>query len=944
MQQVNRINKAHLLKMTLKGQQKQPGATYQFTMTTHFVAALCILLLPVFALAQLCSGSLGDPVVNITFGAGQNPGPALRSSTTNLIYANNACPVNGFYSVLNSGIQCNYGWHVLQSDHTGNPNGYFMLIDASFEPNDFYLDTVKGLCANTTYEFAAWMLNMKNISFGIRPNITLNIETTTGQVLQSYNTGDIPVEQAAQWRQYGFFFTTPANNANIVLRMTNKAPGGDGNDLAMDDITFRPCGPLVTTAIAGTNASTAMNLCETNQAVLEFSSGISAGYTLPAYQWQVSTNDGLLWQDIAGANNANYSRQPTLPGNYLYRLSVAEKGNIGSTNCRVASNAITIRVSKNPVVAISNNGPVCTGKFVTLSATGGTNYVWSGPNGLSSTADSIFINGIGIQGRYYVMTTKDGCSTLDSTDVFVNEKPAAQFSINNPLCENSNIIFSNESVISNPETISTWSWNFDDGNISTQKNPSHFFLSPKNYKVVLVAGSSKGCTDTIVKTINVHPVPVVKFGLPEVCLNDAFALFTDSSTITGSSIPGFLYLWNFGDVNATTANPNTSILKNARHSYTSTGNYQVQLTVTSNDGCSNSLVKTFTVNGAVPKANFVIDTAGNFCSHLPVKIINTSAVDFGTITRLEIYWNQNNTALKTIDEQPVPGRQYEFNYGVFGTPATKNIQIKMVAYSGVSCVHETTKMLVLKASPQLRFSSLQPVCANIEPFIITSAGNENALIGTGVYTGTGIAGNGLFSPQFAQTGIHTLTYNYTAMNGCSDIIQQTIQVLSVPVVSAGPDKAILEGGSATLTGSANGNITAIKWLPNIFLDASNTLSTKVFTPADQLYYLTVINSDGCSSADSVKVTVLKTPVVPNAFSPNGDGINDTWAIRYLNSYTDVSVQIFDRYGQMVFQNTGYNQPWNGTKNNKPLPVGVYYYIIDRKIAAPKITGSVTIIR
>ena len=161
------------------------------------------------AQAQLCSGSLGDPVVNITFGAGHGPGPALAAVTTSYGYVADPCPVNGYYALLNSGIECNYGWHVLQRDHTGDVNGYCMLADASFETGDFYVDTVRSLCSGTTYEFAAWMLNMKYVLQGTRPNITFSIETETGQVLQRYNSGDLPVEPTVQWKQYGFYFTTP---------------------------------------------------------------------------------------------------------------------------------------------------------------------------------------------------------------------------------------------------------------------------------------------------------------------------------------------------------------------------------------------------------------------------------------------------------------------------------------------------------------------------------------------------------------------------------------------------------------------------------------------------------------------------------------------------------------------------------------------------------------
>jgi hypothetical protein len=115
---------------------------------------------------QLCTGSLGDPAANITFGSGPNPGPPLPVGKTSYQYANNACPVNGDYTILNRGVECNYDWHVLPSDHSGMPGGYFMLVDASFEPGDFYVDTVTTLCVNTTYEFAAWMLNMKKVLQG----------------------------------------------------------------------------------------------------------------------------------------------------------------------------------------------------------------------------------------------------------------------------------------------------------------------------------------------------------------------------------------------------------------------------------------------------------------------------------------------------------------------------------------------------------------------------------------------------------------------------------------------------------------------------------------------------------------------------------------------------------------------------------------------------------
>jgi gliding motility-associated-like protein len=90
--------------------------------------------------------------------------------------------------------------------------------------------------------------------------------------------------------------------------------------------------------------------------------------------------------------------------------------------------------------------------------------------------------------------------------------------------------------------------------------------------------------------------------------------------------------------------------------------------------------------------------------------------------------------------------------------------------------------------------------------------------------------------------------------------------------------------------------------------------------------------------------VLKGPEVPNAFSPNGDGINDTWRIKYLESYPGATVEVYNRYGQIVYHSLGYSVDWDGTYNGRPLPVATYYYIINPRNGREVITGSVTILK
>ncbi|MEO8404601.1 MAG: gliding motility-associated C-terminal domain-containing protein [Chitinophagaceae bacterium] len=399
------------------------------------------LLLAIFSIAtidvraQVCQGSLGDPLVNITFGHGTNPGPPLTTALIGYQYFPNDCPNDGFYTVRSNTSNCfSSSWHNLASDHTGDPNGYFMLVNASFQPGVFYLDTVKNLCTGTTYEFAAWIANVLKSSAcnssGIQPNLTFSIEGTDGTILQTYNTGNIPNLGAPSWQQFGFFFATPVGISDIVLRIVNNSPGGCGNDLALDDITFRPCGPQITTEIVG-NPATEITICEGTNHSFTLGGSLSMGFVNPELRWQKSV-DGGPWTDITGSpNNPLYVQNfppTTPPGIYGYRLSASEADNIGSLKCRVSSQSITITVSPKPVTTISSNSPLCEKNTLTLSASGGTGYQWTGPNGFTASTDMVSItNALASQsGKYYVLITKDDCIPhLDSVIATVNPNPVA---------------------------------------------------------------------------------------------------------------------------------------------------------------------------------------------------------------------------------------------------------------------------------------------------------------------------------------------------------------------------------------------------------------------------------------------------------------------------------------------------------------------------------------
>lgn len=333
--------------------------------------------------AQLCTGSLGDPVVNITFGNGTD---VSGFTAPGYSFTTEPCPHDGSYTIVTSSSGC-FGstWHSVPGDRTGG--GAFMLVNASNEPGDFFVSAVTGLCPNTTYEFSSWVLNiLSRTGGGNMPNITFKIETPSGVLLGSYNSGDIPQTPVPIWKQYGFYFTTTTATTDVVIRLTNNAPGGIGNDLALDDITFRPCGPSLFSFITNSNSGN-IDVCVNEQPVYDFDAVLSPGFISPVLQWQLSTDTGKVWKDITGQTNLLFQRSPTLAGNYWYRITVAEAGNIGIPQCRVASNVLKITVHPKPVVNAGPDRIVVSGSHTLLdgSATGeNIIYSWSPSLYLSS--------------------------------------------------------------------------------------------------------------------------------------------------------------------------------------------------------------------------------------------------------------------------------------------------------------------------------------------------------------------------------------------------------------------------------------------------------------------------------------------------------------------------------------------------------------------------------
>jgi gliding motility-associated-like protein len=201
--------------------------------------------------------------------------------------------------------------------------------------------------------------------------------------------------------------------------------------------------------------------------------------------------------------------------------------------------------------------------------------------------------------------------------------------------------------------------------------------------------------------------------------------------------------------------------------------------------------------------------------------------------------------------------------------------------------------------------------------------------------------NPVLSPQA------TTTYTVTATLGtCSLQRTLTVNVFQGATANAGPDIAIIAGDVYQMVASASTG--TYLWTPSTALSSPSILNPTATPATTTTYSLRVTSPDGCLATDDMTITVVPYCIKPmDAFTPNGDGINDRWLLTNGNCLINAKAQVFNRYGSQVFESANYQNNWEGTYKGKPLPDGTYYYVITFKLINGRqqvLKGNVTILR
>lgn len=270
-----------------------------------------------------------------------------------------------------------------------------------------------------------------------------------------------------------------------------------------------------------------------------------------------------------------------------------------------------------------------------------------------------------------------------------------------------------------------------------------------------------------------------------------------------------------------------------------------------------------------------------------------------------------------------------------------------------SCPTDTSTFAVFTIVPPSiggTVSADDTVCYLANAGVLNLSGNAGIITGWLSSTDGGLTWTGISNTTSAQTYsslIQTTTYAAIVQNGtcpADTSLNSTINVLAPFPVFAGNDTALFPGASVILQGSGTG--TPI-WTPGTGLDSSNVFMPIASPSITTNYILTVIDSNGCINSDLVVITVILpifNGIITTLFTPNGDGINDTWFIQNIQNYPDNEVMVFNIHGQQVFDQESYMNDWKGTYNGKELPDGTYYYVLKFLKNDTLFKGSLDILR
>lgn len=588
-----------------------------------------------------------------------------------------------------------------------------------------------------------------------------------------------------------------------------------------------------------------------------------------------------------------------------------------------------------PVSCLPANGQVQFTNNSAIVANGTLSFSWNfgDPNADAGNPNTSTlrnpVHSYSADGDYNVMLTASsaaGCTVDTTISVPVRKTPVLSYPALTALCENAAPAsvamatvtngVSGTGVYSGPGVAADGTFN-----PAAAGNGLH--------TITYTFTSSRGCAATVTSTIRVHPKPQAAFTVnTDICVNGN-ASISDASTIASGNIAA--WNWNFGDnttASYTNGNPFTK-------TYAAHNSYTISLTTVSDNGCASNPATRLLKVHPLPVPDFTLPASVCMPNG---QVAFTNSTTIAEPATLGYLWNFGDGNTSTAAS---PAHVYA---------ASGSYTVQLAVTSQYGCTQQAQKT----------FSSFydKPIASFLVNADTLCEGTDNVFTDRSTAPNSTITAwewkfdDGSTSTQrnpvkrYALPGRYDVELTVTNAVGCrSDVYTEEVIVYLQPVIDAGPSFVVPQGTAITFRPTANDSVNLrLQWSPAADFSNPGRLTQTIVATRDQTYTLTATGGGACTATDFMTVKILKPVNVPNAFSPNGDGINDRWEIPNLLDYPGVSVEVFNRYGQKVFSSSGYARPWDGTMNGSPLPVATYYYVINLKNGFPPVTGSITIIR
>ncbi len=579
--------------------------------------------------------------------------------------------------------------------------------------------------------------------------------------------------------------------------------------------------PAPTPSISGTNS-----ICSGASTTLTASGGNS-------YVWST------------GATTASITVSPTQTTTY----SVTATGSNGCT----ANATITVTVNPAPTPSITGTNTICSGNSTTLTASGGTSYVWS----TGATTASITVSPTQTTTYTVTATGINGCTGNTTRTVTVNPLPTPSISGVNTIC-------AGNSTTLTASGGSSYAW-------SNGSTSSSITVSPTQTTTYTVtATNSNGCSASVSQVVTVNPSPTPSIsGTNSICSGD-------STTLTASG--GNSYVWSTG---ATTASITVSPTQTTTYSVTATGS----------NGCTANATITVTVNPAptpsitgtntICSGNSTTLTASGGTSYVWSTGATTASITVSptqtttyTVTATGINGCTGNTT-RTVTVNPLPtpsisgvnticagnsttltasgGTSYVWSTGAttasITVSPTQTTTYTVTATNGNGCTASVSQAVTVNPAPTPSISGTNSICSGASTTLTASGGNSY------------VWSTGATTASISVSPSQTTTYSVTATgsNGCTASTNQTVTVNPAPTPSISGTNSICSGASTTLTASGD---TSYVWSTG-----ATTASITVSPNQTTTYTVTVTNGNGCSASTSQTVTVSPSP------SPSITGVN-----------------------------------------------------------------------